>query len=52
MDTKTRLCIRDSLLRLAHSATLRQIASDRSSSNKATKDEDVTSEHDTSTRTR
>ncbi|RLN24969.1 uncharacterized protein C2845_PM07G11360 [Panicum miliaceum] len=51
LDTKTRLCIRDSLLRLAHSATERQIAVDRSSTNKTTKDEDEASEHDTSTRT-
>ena len=51
LDTKTRLCIRDSLHRLAHSATERQIAGDRSSTNKTTKDEDEASEHDTSTRT-
>ncbi|CAO2200532.1 unnamed protein product [Urochloa humidicola] len=50
LDTKTRLCIRDSFLRLAHSATERQIAGDRSSTNKTTKDEDETSEQDTSTR--
>uniref|UniRef100_K3XF81 Protein LNK2 n=1 Tax=Setaria italica TaxID=4555 RepID=K3XF81_SETIT len=50
LDTKTRLCIRDSLLRLACSATERQIAGDRSSTNKTTKDEDEASEHDTSTR--
>ncbi|KAF8646609.1 hypothetical protein HU200_065722 [Digitaria exilis] len=50
LDTKTRLCIRDSLLRLAHSATERQVTGDRSSTNKATEDEDVTSEHDTFTR--
>ncbi|KAG2588971.1 protein LNK2-like isoform X4 [Panicum virgatum] len=51
LDTKTRLCIRDSLHRLAHSATERQIAGDRSSTNKTTKDEDEALEHDTSTRT-
>ncbi|CAL4956474.1 unnamed protein product [Urochloa decumbens] len=50
LDTKTRLCIRDSLLRLAHSATERQITGDRSSTNKTTKDEDEAFEHDTSTR--
>jgi hypothetical protein len=49
LDTKTRLCIRDSLLRLACSAAERQIAGDRSSSNKTTNDEDEASEHDTST---
>ncbi|KAG2597915.1 hypothetical protein PVAP13_5KG292142 [Panicum virgatum] len=52
LNTKTRQCIRDSFLRLAHSATERQIAGDRSSTNKTTKDEDEASEHDTSTRTR
>ncbi|CAL4963495.1 unnamed protein product [Urochloa decumbens] len=52
LDTKTRLCIRDSLLRLAHSATERQITGDRSSTIKTTQDEDEASEHDISTRTR
>ncbi|CAO2208250.1 unnamed protein product [Urochloa humidicola] len=50
LDTKTRLCIRDSLLRLARSARERQITGDRSSTNKTTKDEDEASEQDTSTR--
>lgn len=50
LDTKTRLCIRDSLLRLAHSATERQIAGDRSSTNKTNKDEYEASENDTPTR--
>ncbi|KAL6621190.1 hypothetical protein ACP70R_033622 [Stipagrostis hirtigluma subsp. patula] len=50
LDTRTRLCIRDSLLRLAHSATERQIAGDRSSTNTTNKDEDDTSENDTSSR--
>ncbi|KAL6884659.1 hypothetical protein ACP4OV_010595 [Aristida adscensionis] len=50
LDTRTRLCIRDSLLRLAHSATERQIAGDRSSTNKTNKDEDEASENDTSSR--
>jgi hypothetical protein len=46
LDTRTRLCIRDSLIRLAHSATERHIAGDRSSTNKTNKDE--ASENDTS----
>uniref|UniRef100_A0A0E0JJ86 Protein LNK2 n=2 Tax=Oryza punctata TaxID=4537 RepID=A0A0E0JJ86_ORYPU len=49
LDTRTRRCIRDSLLRLAHSASERQITSDRSSANKSNKDEDEVSE-DTSKR--
>ncbi|KAL5227382.1 hypothetical protein ABZP36_015647 [Zizania latifolia] len=44
LDTRTRRCIRDSLLRLAHSASERQITSDRSSANKTNKDEDEVSE--------
>ncbi|AQK91684.1 Protein LNK2 [Zea mays] len=48
LDTKTRLCIRDSLLRLVHSATERKIDGDRST-NKTNKDEDEASE-DASTR--
>ncbi|KAF0920173.1 hypothetical protein E2562_033582 [Oryza meyeriana var. granulata] len=51
LDTRTRRCIRDSLLRLAHSASERQITSDRSSGNKSNKDEDEVSE-DTSNMTR
>jgi hypothetical protein len=50
LDTKTRLCIRDSLLRLAYSAAERQIDGDRSSTNKTKKDEDEASENDASTR--
>ncbi|TVU20893.1 hypothetical protein EJB05_30494 [Eragrostis curvula] len=50
LDTRTRLCIRDSLLRLAHSATERQIAGDRSSTNKTNRDEDEASENDTSSK--
>ncbi|XP_062199375.1 protein LNK2-like isoform X2 [Phragmites australis] len=50
LDTRTRLCLRDSLLRLAHSATERQIAGDRSSTNKTNKDEDEASENDASSR--
>ncbi|KAJ1257424.1 hypothetical protein BS78_K041100 [Paspalum vaginatum] len=50
LDSKTRLCIRDSLLRLAHSAKERQIAGDRSRTNKTNKDEDQASENDISTR--
>ncbi|XP_020405828.1 protein LNK2 isoform X2 [Zea mays] len=52
LDTKTRLCIRDSLLRLAHSATERQIDGDRSSTNKTNKDEDEASEDAFTRRTR
>uniref|UniRef100_J3L085 Protein LNK2 n=2 Tax=Oryza brachyantha TaxID=4533 RepID=J3L085_ORYBR len=51
LDTRTRRCIRDSLLRLAHSSSERQITSDRSSANKSNKDEDEVSE-DTSNMTR
>jgi len=50
LDTKTRLCIRDSLLRLAYSAAERQIDGDRSSTNKTNKDDDEASENDASTR--
>lgn len=50
LDAKTRLCIRDSLLRLAHSATERKIDGDRSSTNKTNKDEDEGSENDASIR--
>jgi hypothetical protein len=46
LDTRTRLCIQDSLVRLAHSATERHIAGDRSSTNKNNKDE--ATENDTS----
>uniref|UniRef100_A0A0E0MWU4 Protein LNK2 n=1 Tax=Oryza rufipogon TaxID=4529 RepID=A0A0E0MWU4_ORYRU len=49
LDTRTRRCIRDSLLRLAHSVSERQITSDRSSANKSNKDDDEVSE-DTSKR--
>uniref|UniRef100_A0A0D9V1B1 Protein LNK2 n=1 Tax=Leersia perrieri TaxID=77586 RepID=A0A0D9V1B1_9ORYZ len=51
LDTRTRRCIRDSLLRLAQSASERQITNDRSSANKTNKDEDEVSE-DTSNMTR
>ncbi|WVZ70738.1 hypothetical protein U9M48_019381 [Paspalum notatum var. saurae] len=50
LDSKTRLCIRDSLLRLAQSARERQFSGDRSSTNKTNKDEDEASENDISTR--
>ncbi|VAH60599.1 unnamed protein product [Triticum turgidum subsp. durum] len=48
LDARTRLCIRDSLLRLAHSSSQRQIAGDRTSSNKTKRDEDEVSENDAS----
>uniref|UniRef100_A0ACD5VMY9 Uncharacterized protein n=2 Tax=Avena sativa TaxID=4498 RepID=A0ACD5VMY9_AVESA len=48
LDTSTRLCIRDSLLRLAHSSSERQISGDRTSSNKSKKHEDEVSEKGTS----
>ncbi|KAM3349274.1 hypothetical protein ACQJBY_022386 [Aegilops geniculata] len=50
LDARTRLCIRDSLLRLAHSSSQRQIAGDRTSSNKTKRDEDEVSENDASNR--
>ncbi|XP_044975987.1 protein LNK2-like isoform X4 [Hordeum vulgare subsp. vulgare] len=50
LDARTRLCIRDSLLRLAHSSSQRQIASDRTSSNKTKRDEDEVPENDVSNR--
>lgn len=48
LDMRTRLCIRDSLFRLATSATDRQSASDRSSTNKHNKDEDEVSTYEES----
>lgn len=50
LDARTRLCIRDSLLRLAQSSSQRQIAGDRTSSNKTKRDEDEVSENDSSNR--
>ncbi|XP_008813419.1 uncharacterized protein LOC103724051 [Phoenix dactylifera] len=41
LDTGLRLCIRDSVFRLARSATERQSISDSSSTNKSNKDEEV-----------
>ncbi|ONK63533.1 uncharacterized protein A4U43_C07F16210 [Asparagus officinalis] len=43
LDIRTRLCIRDSLFRLARSAMERQSASDRSSTNKSNREEDEVS---------
>ncbi|XP_010931991.1 protein LNK2 isoform X1 [Elaeis guineensis] len=43
LDITVRLCIRDSLFRLAQSAMERQSAGDRSSTNKSNKDEDEVS---------
>ncbi|XP_073009757.1 protein LNK2-like isoform X2 [Typha latifolia] len=50
LDNRVRLCIRDSLLRLAQSAMERQNASDRNSTNKSNKDEDDSSEIDETNR--
>ncbi|WOL11482.1 protein LNK2 isoform X2 [Canna indica] len=46
LDIRIRLCIRDSLFRLARSAMERQSASDRSSTNKSNRDEDELSTYD------
>lgn len=46
LDIRIRLCIRDSLFRLARSAMERQNASDRSSTNKSNRDEDELSAYD------
>jgi len=43
LDMRIRLCIRDSLFRLARSAMDRQSASDRSSTNTSNKDDDEVS---------
>uniref|UniRef100_A0ACD5VXM0 Uncharacterized protein n=3 Tax=Avena sativa TaxID=4498 RepID=A0ACD5VXM0_AVESA len=48
LDTSTRLCIRDSLLRLAYSSSERQLSGDRTSSNKSKRHEDEVSEKGTS----
>jgi len=46
LDIRVRLCIRDSLFRLARSSMERQNGSDRSSTNKSTRDEHEASVHD------
>ena len=44
LDMRIRLCIRDSLFRLAQSASQRQNASDTSSNNKSNRDEVLSKE--------
>ncbi|KQK04457.1 hypothetical protein BRADI_2g13610v3 [Brachypodium distachyon] len=50
LDARTRLSIRDSLFRLARSSSERQIAGEKSSSNKTKRDENEISENDTTSR--